>query len=121
MSCRNQRFPRILREKKSLSVNSNDTSINTHQEWEEAVTPATVSCLSSGEFVGLLADDPSTGMEQKTFQARIIRDKKDDAQGQALPIVKPVNDKDLKAIYDQVRLDIAEMVADVMTSIAKYL
>jgi hypothetical protein len=116
-----QRFPRILREKKSLSVNSNDTSISNHLEWEDTITPAIVSGLSSSEFVGVLADDPSTGMMQKTFQARIIRDKKDDVQGQTPPIVHPVNDKDLKAAYDQVSLDIAGMVADVMSSITNYL
>lgn len=116
-----QKFPRILRDKKSMSVNSNDTSISNHLEWEDTVTPATISGLSSGEFVGVLADDPPTGMIQKTFQARITRDKKDDAPGQIPPIVRPVSDKDLKAAYDQVGLDIAGMVGDVLSSNPKYL
>ena len=116
-----QRFPRILREKKSLSVNSGDTSVSSHQEWEDTVTPATIAGLSSGEFVGILADDPSTGMTLKAFQAKIIRGKKDDVAAMELPTVREVHDKDLKEVYNQVKLDIAEMVAEMTSRITNYL
>jgi hypothetical protein len=116
-----QNFPRILKEKQSVSVNSDDTSVSRHLQWEDTVSPSTIAGLSSGEFVGLLADDPSAQMPLKTFHARIVRDKKDTAAGVDLPIVHSVTEKDLQDAYNQVQLDIEKMVADVTSNITDQL
>jgi hypothetical protein len=60
-------------------------------------------------------------MPLKTFHATIVRDKKDTAAGVDLPIVSPVTEKDLQDAYNQVRLDIEKMVADVTSNITDQL
>ena len=108
-----ERFPKILREKQSLSVNSGDTSVTRHMEWEETVTPATVAGLSSGEFVGVTADDPVYIMRMKIFQATLIREKRDDIAGKDLPVVRAVSEKDLQEAYSRVKLDIKGIVEEI--------
>jgi hypothetical protein len=71
-----ERFPRILQDRSSVSVNSTDTSISTSQQWEPSVTPATISSLSSGEFLGITTDEPGKELQLKTFHARIIRNER---------------------------------------------
>ncbi|HXB35825.1 MAG TPA: YWFCY domain-containing protein, partial [Puia sp.] len=53
-----ERFPKVLKDRSSVSTNSSDTSVSVTPQWEEAITPATLAMLSSGEFVGVTADDP---------------------------------------------------------------
>ena len=64
------RFPRILQDRSSVSVNSNDTSISTSQQWEPTVPQATVSTLSSGEFLGITADEPGRELEIKNVPCK---------------------------------------------------
>ena len=107
-----ERFPQILRERASISVNSGDTSVSRHPEWEATVNPATVANLSSGEFLGVLSDNPKQEMDMKAFHAKIVRSGKDDVQGTELPVVREVNVRELQACYDRVKLDIGEMVVE---------
>lgn len=108
-----ERFPKILREKASISVNGSDTSVSRHQEWETVVTPATVANLSAGEFLGILSDDPTQEMQLKAFQSRLVREKKDDGIRRELPIVREVDDGVLRVAYEQVRVDIEGIVVAV--------
>jgi type IV secretory pathway TraG/TraD family ATPase VirD4 len=84
-----ERFPKILQNRSSISVNSKDTSINTSQQWEPTVTSATVSTLSSGEFLGITADEPGRELEQKTFHTRILKNENELPAAQ-LPVIRSV-------------------------------
>jgi hypothetical protein len=53
-----ERFGKIMQDRQSLSINSGDTSISRSKQLESAVPPSKISSLSSGEFVGMIADDP---------------------------------------------------------------
>jgi type IV secretory pathway TraG/TraD family ATPase VirD4 len=108
-----ERFPKILRERASISVNSSDTSVSRHPEWEATVSPATVANLSAGEFLGVLSDDPQQKMAVKAFHAQIVRSGKDDVEGTELPVVREVSFKELQEAYDRVKLDIEGMVGEV--------
>jgi hypothetical protein len=66
-------FPRVLKERASVSTNSADVSVGRQRVWEPAVTAATVSGLSSGEFVGVVADDARMRVEDKAFWGRVRR------------------------------------------------
>jgi type IV secretory pathway TraG/TraD family ATPase VirD4 len=48
-----ERFPRIMRDRESISINSCDTSISRPRQLEFSAPPSTIASLSSGEFVGM--------------------------------------------------------------------
>ncbi len=113
-----ERFPRILQNRSSVSVNSKDTSISTSQQWEPTVTPATVSTLPSGEFLGITADEPGRELEQKTFHTRILKNEEEVALDQ-LPVIRPVNEAMLQDQYKQVRQDIKDLLNEELGRISK--
>jgi hypothetical protein len=66
------RVGKIMQERESLSINSADTSVSKSKQLELAVPPSKISSLSSGEFVGMVADDPDCKIELKAFNCTII-------------------------------------------------
>jgi TraM recognition site of TraD and TraG len=105
-----ERFPKVLKDRSSVSSNSSDTSISVTPHWEEAVTPATLAMLSSGEFVGVTADDPDIEVPLKGFHARISRE--EIAIGkEKLPIIHhPINDIALKQHFAAIRQDMVQLI-----------
>lgn len=59
---------------KSLSIKASGTSINRPKQIELAVPPSKISALSSGEFVGMVADDLDCKIDLKTFHSEILND-----------------------------------------------
>jgi hypothetical protein len=78
--------------------------------------PATIANLSSGEFVGILADDPDNEMALKAFHAKIIKrpgiEIKED-----LPIVREVTEAMVQENFLQVKKEVQELVNSEMTRI----
>lgn len=105
-----ERFPKMLRDRESVSTNSADTSINVAPQWEETVTPATISTLSSGEFVGVVADDPRQELALKAFHAKILREQLPVLSGEWLPVVQTVNKETLKEQAEQIRKEVRDIV-----------
>jgi len=62
---------KIVQTRESLSINSNDTSLSKSTQLDLAVPPARIAKLSSGEFAGILADNPGQQLEQKAFHCTI--------------------------------------------------
>lgn len=69
-----ERFGKIIQDRESLSINSGETSISRSKQLESALPPSKISGLSSGEFVGMVADDPDSKIDLKTFHCEIIND-----------------------------------------------
>ncbi len=67
-----ERFGKIMQDRASFSVNSADTSISHSKQLESAIPPSKISALSSGEFVGMVADDPQQKIELKAFHCEIL-------------------------------------------------
>lgn len=51
-----------------------DTSISKSGQLDFAVPASKIAGLSSGEFVGMIADDPDQLIKLKTFHSRILND-----------------------------------------------
>jgi hypothetical protein len=83
--------------------------------WEPTVTSATIAGLSSGEFVGTVADEPGRELEAKVFHGRIVREEAsggDSVDGAfQLPIVREVSERVVRAAFDRVRAEVEEIVA----------
>jgi len=105
-----ERFPKVLRDHKSVSTNSHDTSFSTSDHWMESMNIAGVATLSSGEFVGVVADDPGKEMEFKAFHARILRDEMVNSPSHALPIVREVTQEAVREVYMQVKAEVKMIV-----------
>ena len=111
-----ERFPRIQQEKPSISANSVDTSVSTTLQWEPTVSQATIASLSSGEFVGVLSDEPENRLEMKVFHGRIVREgAASGSSGQEeefeLPVVREVDARVVKENFERIKEDINVLVA----------
>jgi len=67
-----ERFGKINQIKDSISINRTDTSVSRSTQLDFAVPQSRIASLSSGEFVGMVADDPNKKIKLKTFHCEII-------------------------------------------------
>lgn len=67
-----KRFGKIKQDKESLTVNSADTSINKSRQLDFAIPASTIGSLSSGEFCGIVADNPDQKIKLKKFHGLIL-------------------------------------------------
>ena len=67
-----ERFGKIIQNWESISINSSETSLSKSTQLDRAVPASTISALSSGEFVGMVADTPDQKIALKAFHAEII-------------------------------------------------
>lgn len=113
-----ERFGKIMQDRESLSINSNDTSISRSKQLESAVPPSKIASLSSGEFVGMVADDPLSRIDLKTFHCEILNDheaiKSEEASYREIESVRKIDQQAVQRNYDQVKQDIQEIIQSEM-------
>ena len=101
-----------------LSINSVDTSISRSIQLESAVPPSTISYLSSGEFVGMVADVPDCKIKLKTFHCEILNDhdapKKEEANYKDIAILIKIDTSMVQRNYLQIKQDIQEIMQSEM-------
>jgi hypothetical protein len=109
-----EKIGRIMQDRESLSINSNDTSISRSKQLEAAVPPSRISALSSGEFVGMVADNPDSKIELKAFHCEIVNDhealKKEIDGYVVLPEVRVINAAIIERNYLQIKQDIRDII-----------
>lgn len=114
-----ERIGKIVQDRESVSINRNDTSVSKSTQLELAVPPSRVASLSSGEFVGTVADDPACRIPLKNFHAYIVNDKdRLDAEERTyrdIPSIRQVSERELQDNYMQVKLDVQWIVDTEMT------
>jgi hypothetical protein len=69
-----EKFGKILQDRQSIAINRTDTSITKSKQLDLAIPINKISSLSSGEFVGMVADNPDQKIELKAFCAEVIND-----------------------------------------------
>lgn len=109
-----ERFGKIMQDRESLSINSADISISRSKQLESAVPASKISSLSSGEFVGIVADNPHCKIELKTFHSEIINDhdalkREEDTYLDIAPIRK-IDNNMVQRNYLQVKQDIQDLM-----------
>lgn len=109
-----EKFGKILQDRQSIAINRNDTSITKSKQLDLAIPVNKISSLSSGEFVGIVADNPDQKIELKAFCAEVINDhaalKREQSLYKDLPILSNVNPNDVFKNYLQVKKDVAIIV-----------
>lgn len=113
-----EKFGRILQDKESISINASDTSVSRSKQLEQAVPPSVISGLSSGEFVGIVSDNPDTLIELKAFHCKVVNDhkalEKEAAAYQQIPAFKHVDDAVVQRNYEQIKQDVQDIVESEM-------
>ncbi|MES2329290.1 MAG: YWFCY domain-containing protein [Bacteroidota bacterium] len=104
------RFPKIMQDRQSLSIATDETSISRSKHLDASVQPATISSLSSGEFVGIVADNPDQPITQKAFHAKIIQpENKKEKTDTIVPDKTPASPADIQNNFNQIKEDIQQL------------
>lgn len=109
-----ERFGKIMQERQSISINSQDTSVSKSTQLDFAIPASKISTLSSGEFVGLVADNPDEKIDLKVFHNAIVNDhdalKAESDNYKAIPIIRKVDNDILTANYFSIKADIENII-----------
>ncbi|MGY3211802.1 conjugal transfer protein MobC [Mucilaginibacter sp. HD30] len=109
-----ERFGKINQQKESVSINSSDTSISRSTQLDYAIPASKIAGLSSGEFVGMVADDPTNKIELKTFHCQIQNDHdaiaQEEASYQEIPAARDISSNEVLMNYQRIKEDIRNLV-----------
>lgn len=115
------RIGKIMQERESVSINSSETSVSRSSQLEAAIPPSKISNLSSGEFVGAVADDPLQKIKLKGFHCEIINDhdaiKKEEAGYEELPLIRTIDQNTIMDNYYQIKKDVQNIIETQMKKI----
>lgn len=108
-----ERIGKIMQDRQSLSINSADTSISKSKQLEAAVPASKIAALSSGEFVGMVADDPTNKIRLKAFHCEILNDhealKAEEDSYKSIPIIRQVDSAMVQRNYLQIRQEVMDI------------
>jgi hypothetical protein len=111
-----ENFGKIMQERESKSINSSDISISKSTQLEYAIPASKISSLSSGEFVGIVADNPDEKISLKMFHAEIQNDHKaiavEEANYVPIPIIDEVSVVDIRENYERIKRQINELITE---------
>jgi hypothetical protein len=109
-----ERFGKIMQDRQSVSVNRTDTSISHSKQLDSAIPASKIAALSSGEFVGLVADNPDEKIKLKMFHAEIINDaeklNEEMNRYKDIPVVSNVTQQQVLDNYYQVKLEVKRLI-----------
>lgn len=106
-------FGKIMQDRQSMSINSSDTSTTKSTQLEYAIPASNISSLSSGEFVGIVADNPDCKINLKVFHCEIQNDhdaiSTEEANYKPIPLVATVSELDIQENYKRIKADIEDL------------
>lgn len=109
-----ERFGKIMQDRTSLSINRTDTSVSKSKQLDMAIPASKIAALSSGEFVGMVADDPGQKIDLKAFHGAILNDHdaltKEQNGYKPVPVVRQVTPAIVQLNYAQIKQEIEDLV-----------
>ncbi len=116
-----ENFGKIVQDKNSLTVNSSDISFSKATQLDYAIPASKIAALSSGEFVGMVADNPDQKIDLKMFHGTIQNDHeaiaKEEAVYKPIPVINWVSEIDVQESYQKIKMDIEELINKEITLI----
>lgn len=116
-----ERIGKIMQERISLSINASDTSISKSVQLDTAIPPARIANLSSGEFVGAVADDPTVRIKRKAFHCAIANDHaalaEEESRYEEIPVIRTVSQTEVMDNFYRIKADIKKLVTAQMEKI----
>lgn len=111
-----ERFGKIMQDRQSVSVNRTDTSISHSKQLDSAIPASKIAALSSGEFVGMVADNPEEKIKLKMFHAEIINDgdklNAEVAAYKNIPVVSTVTQQQVMDNFYQVKMEVKRLIGE---------
>ena len=111
-----ERFGKIMQDRQSVSVNRTDTSISHSKQLDSAIPVSKIAALSSGEFFGLVADNPEEKIKLKMFHAEIINDadklNEEVNNYRDIPAVSNVTQQQVLDNYYQVKMEVKRLIGE---------
>ena len=105
-----ENFGKIMQDRESKSINSSDISISKSTQMDYAIPASKIAALSSGEFVGIVADTPDQKIRLKMFHCEIQNDHeaiaKEEAGYKPIPVVENVSYADVIENYSKIKADV---------------
>lgn len=113
-----ERFGKIIQQRDSMSINRNDTSISKSWQMDSAIPASKIAALSSGEFVGMVADNPDDKIKLKMFNAEIVQDtvaiNMEMQTFKEIPVVYNVEPQEIQDNFFQIKYDVQQIVEKVV-------
>jgi len=108
------RIGKIMQDRQSLSINSQDTSVSKSKQLDAAVPASKIASLSSGEFVGTVADDPDNRIALKAFHCELINDhegiKAEENAYKPIPVIRQIDNTMVQRNYLQIKQEVQDIV-----------
>jgi len=111
-----ERFGKTMQDKTSLSINSSDTSISKSKQLEVTIPPSIISNLSSGEFVGMVTDNPHEKIDLKVFHNQILKNNIPARANSPVPsqkILRTTSTIEIQKNYLGIKNDVSELAEKV--------
>jgi len=109
-----ENFGKISQQKDSMNINSSDTSFTKATQMDYAIPASKIATLSSGEFVGVVADNPEQKIKLKMFHCEIQNDHRtialEEKSYEEIPTVKQVTTEIVEENYKQIKREIFELL-----------
>jgi len=116
-----ERFGKIVQHRAGHSIQGSDISMSRSEQLAPAIPPSAIAGLSSGEFVGMVADDPDQKIQLKTFHCKILTGSNDpknkDDMDTPIPQVVRLKQDTVMENYIRIKEEVRQMIADVMDTI----
>ncbi|MBC6112799.1 conjugal transfer protein MobC [Pedobacter fastidiosus] len=114
-------FGKIVQDKESKSISSSDVSISRSTQMDSAIPASKIAALSSGEFVGIVADNPDEKISLKMFHSEIQNDHDAIAEEEAgykpIPAINKISQADIMENYISIKADIDRLVKEELKKI----
>jgi hypothetical protein len=112
-----ERFGKINQVKESVSINAMDTSVSKSTQLDYAIPASKIAGLSSGEFVGMVADDPTNKIDLKTFHCQIQNNhdaiRLEEQTYEAIPQPRTCSTAEIQMNYQRIKEDIKALVGQI--------
>ncbi|REA63559.1 conjugal transfer protein TraG [Dyadobacter luteus] len=109
-----ERVGRIMQDRTSFSINRTDTSVSRSKQLDAALPASKINTLSSGEFIGLVSDNPDKKVDLKAFHCEILNEhnqiKKQEASYQEIPLIRNLDNAIVQRNFDQIRQDVQDII-----------
>lgn len=109
-----ERFGKIMQDRQSLSINRTDTSLSKSRQLDFAIPASKISALSSGEFVGMVADNPNVKIKLKMFHAELMNNSNainEEIKGfKKIPMVTELDTQQVTDNFYQIKHDILMLI-----------
>jgi hypothetical protein len=116
-----ERFGKIMQDRESISINRSDASISKSKQLDSAIPPSRIASLSSGEFVGMVADDPDCRIDLKVFHSLIQNNveqlRNEEKNYKDVPSIRKVTEEEVQDNYMQIKLDVNLIIEQEMENL----